>query len=97
MPTYDRLQRFMDDWNKLSPDEQEAFLAAVRQFVEDLERDGKFRKGLRVKRVQGTKHVFEMTFAGDGRATWEYGDEVHAGQPHVVWRRVGGHGIFGSP
>ncbi|MFD6425369.1 hypothetical protein [Streptomyces sp. NPDC060198] len=36
----------------------------------------------------------EMRWAPDGRATWQYGDEVRAGEPHVIWRRVGGHEIF---
>ncbi len=97
MPTYDRVQRFMDDWNKLTKEEQDAFLVAVGQFIEDLKRDGQFRKGLRVKRVQGTKDIYEMTFADDGRATWQYGDEVIPGEPHVIWRRIGGHAVFGTP
>jgi hypothetical protein len=32
-----------------------------------------------------------------GRATFEYGDEVRPGEPHVIWRRVGTHDIFGDP
>lgn len=39
----------------------------------------------------------EMAFAPDGRATWQFGDEVMAGQVHVVWRRIGTHAIFRSP
>ncbi|TDQ53002.1 hypothetical protein [Actinorugispora endophytica] len=35
-----------------------------------------------------------MTWAPDGRATWEYGDEQRSGTPHVIWRRVGTHAIF---
>jgi hypothetical protein len=38
-----------------------------------------------------------MSWAPDGRATFEYGDEVHPGQPHIVWRRVGTHSIFRRP
>ncbi len=38
--------------------------------------------------------VYEMTWAPDGRATWEYGDERFPGIPHVIWRRVGTHSIF---
>ena len=33
----------------------------------------------------------------DRRATFQYGDEVHTGQPHVIWRRVGTHAIFRRP
>jgi hypothetical protein len=43
-----------------------------------------YRPGLRVKRVRGTGSVWEMTFAPDGRATFEYGDELIPGQPHII-------------
>ena len=33
---------------------------------------------LRVKGVQGAEGVFEMTWADDGRATFEHGSAVHA-------------------
>lgn len=39
----------------------------------------------------------EMTFAPDGRATWQFGDEAKAGHVHIVWRRIGTHDIFRSP
>ena len=70
---------------------------AVAQFVEDLQRGGVFRKGLRVKGIRGATGIFEMTWAADGRATFEYGDEVAEAEPHVVWRRVGTHAIFEQP
>jgi len=38
-----------------------------------------------------------MTFAPDGRATFEYGEEVVKGERHVIWRRVGDHSIFRQP
>lgn len=87
MPTYVWLARFGADFERLTPAQQAAFLMAVRQFVEDLGLGQPFRKGLRVKSVQGAKGIFEMTWADDGRATFEYGDEVIEGEPHVVWRR----------
>jgi hypothetical protein len=81
----------------LTPAQQAAFLVAVRQFVDDLEAGRGFRKGLRVKGVQGAAGVFELTWAPDGRATFEYGPEESTGQPHVVWRRVGTHTVFNQP
>jgi len=96
MPTYEWLPRFSQDLEKLDPDQRAAFQASVRQFVEDLE-VGKFRKGLRVKRVYGARGVFELTWADDGRATFHYGEPRVAGQAHVVWRRIGKHDIFGKP
>jgi len=97
MPTYAWLGRFRADFERLPPDQQVAFLAPVQQFVEDLRRGCAFRQGLRVKGIQGAAGIFEMTWADDGRATFEYVDEVTEGEPHVVWRRVGTHSIFKTP
>lgn len=96
MPTYDKTDRFQADWEKLDDDTRERFRVAVVRFIEDLG-TGQFRKGLRVKRVQGTVDVWELTFAPEGRATWQYGEEVQPGEPHVVGRRIGTHSIFNSP
>jgi hypothetical protein len=38
-----------------------------------------------------------MTWADDGRLTFQFGDEVIKGEPHVIWRRVGTHDIFDEP
>lgn len=38
-----------------------------------------------------------MTWAYDGRATFQYGEEVQSEQPHIIWRRVGTHAIFRRP
>jgi hypothetical protein len=97
VPTYAWLARFRADFERLTPTQQAAFLSPVQQFVEDLQRGGPFRKGLRVKGIQGATGIFEMTWAADGRATFEYGDPVTEGEPHVVWRRVGTHAIFHQP
>ena len=97
MPTYAWIVRFRADFERLTATQQAAFLVEVQQFVDDLQRDQVFRKGLRVKGIQSASGVFEMTWAPDGRATFEYGDEVTVGVPHVVWRRVGTHTIFKKP
>lgn len=97
MPTFEQLPRFAKDWADLDPDDKDRFRAAVRKFIADLERGEGFRAGLRVKRVVGTEHVWELTWAPDGRVTWQYGDAVVSGQPHVIWRRVGTHDVFGAP
>lgn len=93
MPTWEMLDPFRDDLKRLSPQQRAALRAAVAQFVADL-RTGQFRKGLRVKKMQGYRDVWELTWAADGRATFEYGTPVRPGEPHIVWRRVGTHGIF---
>jgi hypothetical protein len=97
VPTYAWLARFGADFDRLSPAQQAAFLAAIAQFVEDLRAGGQFRNGLRVKGVQGAAGVFEMTWADNGRATFQYGDAVIQGEPHVIWRRVGTHDVLKQP
>lgn len=97
MPTYAWLARFARDFDALTPQQQAAFLSAVAAFVEDLQRGGGFRKGLRVKGIKGASGIFEMTWADDGRATFEYGEPVREGEPHVIWRRIGTHSIFNEP
>ena len=98
MPTYTRLPRFKKDYDSLSPDERAAFKDAVGEFVADLA-SREFRKGLRVKGVQGSSGIFEMTWADNGRATFQYGPPVegHEPEPHIIWRRIGTHDIFRSP
>lgn len=95
MPTYDFAETFWRDWERLTPAQRRAFRGAVARFVQDLPRD-RFRKGLRVKGVRGAPGVFEMTWAPDGRATVEFGEEIRPGSPHVIWRRIRTHDIFGQ-
>jgi hypothetical protein len=52
-------------------------------------------KRLRIKLVQGTAGIYEMTwsFKGpDGRATFEFVNID--GNPGIRWRRIGDHSIF---
>lgn len=97
MPTYERLPRFDRDLAAMSEPERKAFRVAARKFVADLERGGGFRPGLRVKGIRGAEGIFEMTWAKDGRATFEYGEPIREGEPHIIWRRVGTHEIFETP
>jgi hypothetical protein len=97
MPTYDVTPRFEKDYARLSADERKRFKQAVDKFIEDLRRGRRFRPGLRVDSVEGARGVFEMTWAPDGRATFEYGDRSRPGDAHVVWRRVGSHAILANP
>ena len=94
MPTYERTLRFIRDYQNLSIDQKQAFWEAVKKFIEDLEAGQGFRQGLRVKGVKGAPGVYEMTWADNGRATFSYGDSIHEGQPHIVWRRVGTHDVL---
>jgi hypothetical protein len=94
MPTFATTPRFQRDYKSLTAEQRARFQKVVREeFVPDVDA-GQFRPGLRVKRMQGVPKVFEMTWAPDGRATWQYGAPVRDGVRHVVWRRVGTHDVF---
>ncbi len=95
MPSYERTRRFERDWKALDEAGRGRFRAAFTRFDADLE-TGTFRRGLRVKRIQGTDSIFEMTWAPDGRATFEYGTPQGSGA-HVIWRRIGRHDVFRHP
>lgn len=100
MPTFDKADQFKRDYADLSPDDRQAFKVAVKKFIEDLKTlpPRQFRGGLRVKPMQDADGIFEMTWEiENGRATFEYGDELSPGDPHIIWRRVGGHAVFGNP
>lgn len=98
MPTFERLARFDREFRRLPRELQRAFLAMLPVFVAALKEDPPaFPPALRVHRVQGTAGVWEITFAPDGRATFEYGAEVMTGEPHVIWRRVGTHAVLNQP
>ena len=86
------------EYEKLSREQRRAFRRVLTRFIEALRSHSTtLPAGLRVKSVQGHPGVFEMTFAPDGRATFEYGRELIEGEPHVIWRRVGDHSIFRNP
>ena len=95
MPTFESQARFDREFRRLSRELQRAFLTMLPTFIAALRADPPaFPPGLRVKRVQGTDGVWEITFAPDGRATFAYGTEVVPGEAHVVWRRVGSHDVL---
>jgi hypothetical protein len=97
LPTYTRLPRFQKDYEALSVVDKRAFKVAVSKFVADLSL-GRFRKGLRVRGVQGSPGIFELTWADDGRATFQYGPPIaERDDPHIIWRRIGKHDIFNQP
>jgi hypothetical protein len=97
MPTHDEDLQFLREFAALSPAQRARFLDAMHKMVNDLRAGQPFRSSLRVKRVQKAPGVYEMTWSGDGRATFEIGQEVLAGETHVIWRRIGGHDILNNP
>jgi hypothetical protein len=98
VPTYGWVARFRKDLEALSDDERATFDAAVAEFVAALkEGSGRFPKDLRVHRLDSTDDVWSMSWSGDGRATFTYGDSVRPGEAHIIWRRVGTHKIYRAP
>jgi hypothetical protein len=97
MATFEMLPRFRDDYGRLTEEEKDAFWTALRDFVRDLNEGRRVRHSLRPKRIKGTDSIWEISWANDGRATFEYGAPVHEGQAHVIWRRVGTHNILREP
>lgn len=97
-PTYERSARFARDMRKLSGEQRRAFLAARDELVAGLRaQPPRFAPRLRIKRVQGSEDVWEMTWAADGRATFRYGQQVIPAEPHIVWLRIGTHAILDDP
>ena len=95
-PTFHLEPRFERDFVRLTPQQRGALERAVAKFVAGL-RSGQMPLGLRVKGLQGAPGVFELTWAPDGRATFSFGEEVVPGEPHIIWRRVVTHAVFGQP
>ncbi|WP_333770212.1 hypothetical protein [Streptomyces sp. IBSBF 2435] len=94
MPTYEPTARFTADLDRFTPQQRCRFHRVItRAFVPDL-RAGHFRAGLRAKGVRRAPGVYELTWAGDDRATCQYGPELVRGAPHIVWRRIGTQDIL---
>ncbi len=72
MPTSETLPRFERDWQNLTSQQRALFRKVILEaFVPDLTAQARpFRPGLRVKRVTAHPGVLEMTWDGDGRATY---------------------------
>jgi hypothetical protein len=97
MPTHDQLDSFFHDYKRLTEAEKAIFRQAVGHFARDL-RTGDFRKGLPVKKMSGHDDIWELTWAPDGRVTFQYGPEPPGRpSPHIIWRRIGSHDISGRP
>ena len=97
MPAFQVTPRFERNRKQLTP-ESRALSQPVNtgQYVPDLAR-GVFRAGLQVTGVQAAPGVSAMTWAPDSRATFSYRPGQQAGEPHLIWRRIGTHDISRDP
>ncbi len=92
MPTWEGSELFWRDYDRLSAAQRAAFARAVQAFFDDLVAR-RFRKSLRVHKVRRTP-LWSLTWAPDGRATFEFGPPQRDGHPHIIWWRIGGHEIY---
>jgi hypothetical protein len=101
---FDVLPGFAAEYDRLPEEHKALFRAAIRLINQTYtsQRDDlpiRWPPELRVKRVRGTKRaVWEMTRnfqRPSGRATFEL-IQID-GEPAILWRRIGGHEIFGEP
>ena len=90
MATFETLPHFEASWRNLTREQQAAFRAVVLEAFEPdlMTPDRPFQRILRVRPVAGHPGLFEMAWSHDGRATFSYGPERMAGQPHVVWQDI---------
>lgn len=85
-PTFEVRAGFAREFARLSREQDRAFRQAVRKLVDALGTGREPPRSLRIKRVQGTRDIWEMSYSGDGRATFRYGAEVKPGETHIEWR-----------
>jgi hypothetical protein len=97
VPTFEVLPSFWNDYSSLTEAQKDAFWRAIRDLIDDIQHGRRPRHSLRPKRVRGLEGVWEITWANDGRAIFEYGHPVREGEAHVIWRRVGTHDILRAP
>jgi hypothetical protein len=98
MPTHDEFEHFLHEYLALPAAKRRLFGKAVVKMVEDMKAGRPFRKSLRISMLSGQPGIYEMTWdMPNGRATFMYGPEQIPGEPHIIWRRIGGHDIFDHP
>ncbi len=96
MPTYESAPEFWRHYRRLTLEQRTRFLAAVSRFVRDLQA-GRRRLGRRGRSIRSKEGVYEVTWAGDGRAFFRYGEPKRPGDVHIIWLRCGTHDIFDQP
>lgn len=98
MPTHDEFEQFIREYLALNPAKRRLFAKAVVKMVADMKAGKPFRKSLRISALGGYSAIYKMTCdMPDGRATFMFGPERIPGEPHIIWRRIGGHDIFDHP
>lgn len=98
MPTFDRLALFKREYRKLTPEQKDRFKVAVEKLVTALKQKPPSLPGdPLIHPLSGHHGVYELRFAPDGRATFTFGSPVRGSEPHIIWRRIGGHEVLERP
>lgn len=99
---YELSEKFQSDYRRLDEGRKALFKSALVEFKEGAAAAAAgspdWHPRLRVKRVQGSDGIWEMTWnfaRPDGRATFQW--TTVDDEPAIRWRRIGDHDIFGSP
>jgi hypothetical protein len=101
---YRTLDSFRNDFRLLPAEHQRIFLVLLRQYFLPAIAAGSFGgsppwpKRLRLHRLANT-NIYTLTWnfaSPDGRATFHL-DKTDSGEPMLVWRRIGDHGIYDRP
>lgn len=101
---YRRLESFRADFGRLPAPHRAMFLDLLRTHFLPAIAAGSFTgsppwpKRLRVHRLSNSE-IYSLTWnfsSPDGRATFHL-DKVPDGEPILVWRRIGDHGIYRQP
>lgn len=98
MPAFDRLALFKRECRRLTPEQKARFKIAVAKLVAALKQTPPGLPGDPLARPLAGHHgLYELRFAPNGRATFMFGAPVRGDQPHVIWRRIGGHEVMDRP
>jgi hypothetical protein len=101
---YRSADSFRNDFRKLPGEQQRLFLQVLRKHFLPAVAAGSFAGSpswparLRIHRLANTD-IYSLTWnfaSPDGRATFHL-DKSEDGDPLLVWRRIGDHGIYDRP
>lgn len=79
----DYSSRFIKSFKKLNQNDQIAFETQLKKFLYNPKPP--FHPSLRIKKVQGTNAIFEMTIKMGIRMTWQFNDDG------ILLRNIGEH------
>jgi len=101
---YRSLESFRGDFSRLPAEHRAIFLSVLRTYFLPAIAAGSFGgtppwpKRLRVHRLSNSE-IYSLAWnfsSPDGRATFHL-DKTSDGEPILVWRRIGDHGIYRQP